>query len=72
MQRAAGIRRIECFIPSSETGRNLTPKDAEPCGVKELPSVSMDLPQFAIYSSTYPAVKSKVSVQGVASFAVKS
>lgn len=34
MQTAAGIRRTECFIPPSETGRNLTPNDAEPCSVK--------------------------------------
>ncbi|RLW10512.1 hypothetical protein DV515_00001906, partial [Chloebia gouldiae] len=26
---AASIRRTECFIPSCETERNLTPKDAE-------------------------------------------
>lgn len=29
LQTAASIRRTECFIPSCETGRNLTPKDAE-------------------------------------------
>lgn len=34
MQTAAGIRRTECFIPSCETGRILTPEDAEPCGGK--------------------------------------
>lgn len=34
MQTAAGIRRTECFIPFSETGKNLTPNDAEPCSVK--------------------------------------
>lgn len=29
LQTAASIRRTECFIPSCETGRNLTPKDAD-------------------------------------------
>lgn len=34
MQTVAGIRRTECFIPSTETGRNLTPNNAKPCSVK--------------------------------------
>lgn len=35
LQTVVSIRRTECFIPSCETGRNLTPKDAELVMVRE-------------------------------------
>lgn len=38
---------------------------------KELPLASVDVPQFAVYSSTYLTVRPKVSFQGVAQFAAK-